>query len=127
MQALFQLGVLLLILGAAQCKDQLLSDKDLEVYTYERDLQEEDGVPGLCHVCTKLVGQVLKMIGNEVSKNSIDQALNKVCEKLKVIQSPCKKLINKYRGKLVNIIMSTRQPKRVCKLLKLCIFHENKM
>ncbi|KAG7328670.1 hypothetical protein KOW79_008614 [Hemibagrus wyckioides] len=120
MQALFQLGVLLLILGAAQCKDQLLSDKDLEVYTYERDLQEEDGVPVKCNVCTKLVGQVLKMIGNEVSKNSIEEALNKVCEKLKLLESPCKKLINKYREKLVNIIMSEKKPHAVCKRIKLC-------
>ncbi|XP_047677834.1 prosaposin [Tachysurus fulvidraco] len=124
MSTVFQLGVLLLFVGAVQCEDRPFGIRGLEVKLYERNLQKADKAQTLCLVCTKIVNEVFKMIGNQLSKNNIRAALNKVCNKLKLKQG-CKSLVSKYREKLVRIILSAKNPRLVCKLLHLCIIHEN--
>ncbi|XP_047677832.1 prosaposin-like isoform X1 [Tachysurus fulvidraco] len=124
MSTVFQLGVLLLFVGAVQCEDRPFGIRGLEVKSYERNLQKADKAQIVCHVCTKIVNKVFKLIGNQLSKNNIRAALNKVCDKLKFKRS-CKSLVHKYREKLVRIIMSAKNPRLVCKLLHLCIIYEN--
>ncbi|GAA6073980.1 prosaposin-like isoform X1 [Tachysurus ichikawai] len=124
MSTVFQLGVLLLFVGVVQCEDRPFGIRGLEVKSYERNLQKADKAQALCGVCTKIMHEVFKMIGNQLSKNNINAALNKVCDKLKSKQV-CKSLVHKYREKLVRIILSAKQPHEVCKLLHLCKRYEN--
>ncbi|KAI5102748.1 hypothetical protein C0J45_8100 [Silurus meridionalis] len=91
MMAVFQFGVLLLLLGCVQGLEQIFNDNSLVIETYGRDVQDK-----------------------------IDTALNKVCQPLKVIKAPCKSFIKKYKGKLVKAIMSAKNAPAACKQLTLC-------
>ncbi|XP_060735342.1 uncharacterized protein LOC132852263 isoform X2 [Tachysurus vachellii] len=69
MSTVFQLGVLLLFVGAVQCEDRPFGVRGLEVKSYERNLQKADEPQALCVVCKKIVHEVFKLIGNELSKH----------------------------------------------------------
>ncbi|XP_047677833.1 uncharacterized protein LOC113661178 isoform X2 [Tachysurus fulvidraco] len=100
MSTVFQLGVLLLFVGAVQCEDRPFGIRGLEVKSYERNLQKADDAEALCDACKKNVDYVYKMIGNELSKFTFVQT--------------------KLREKLVRAIGAHIQPLKVCRDLKMC-------
>ncbi|XP_017331955.1 prosaposin [Ictalurus punctatus] len=113
MSTLLHLGVLLLILGAVQCKERIPGDDGLA---------QRAGEPlSPCSICEKILKKIFTSIGNELSKDNIDRALNKVCEKSPgPIKKVCMSFIKKYKAKLVNILKSARNPHEACRRLNLC-------
>ncbi|KAB5561953.1 hypothetical protein PHYPO_G00012400 [Pangasianodon hypophthalmus] len=117
----FQLGVLLLfIVGAVQCQEQIFSDNGLMIKTYEHDMQRGVEAQFSCPLCKKILQEIFKSVGNELSKDRINRVLNKVCQKLKPIKPICTKFINKYKDKLVRAISSAQTAPGACKHLRLC-------
>ncbi|XP_053489007.1 prosaposin isoform X2 [Ictalurus furcatus] len=113
MSTLLHLGVLLLFLGAVQCKEQSLSDNGL--------MQRADKPLSSCSICEKILKKIFTSIGNELSKDNIDRALKLVCWKSPgPMKKICMSFIKKYKAKLVNILKSARNPHEACKRLNLC-------
>ncbi|KAF7704786.1 uncharacterized protein LOC124390338 [Silurus meridionalis] len=120
MMAVFQFGVLLLLLGCVQGLEQIFNDNSLVIETYGRDVQKMHGSLSGCNICKMILKKIFTSIGKQLSKDKIDTALNKVCQPLKVIKAPCKSFIKKYKGKLVKAIMSAKNAPAACKQLTLC-------
>ncbi|KAI5622868.1 antimicrobial peptide NK-lysin-like [Silurus asotus] len=120
MTAVFQFGVLLLLLGCVQCQEQIFNDNSLMVETYGRDMQKINDPLFACNICKKILQKIFDSIGKQLSKDKVDTAINKVCQKLKLINAPCMKFVKKYKDKLVRAITSEKNAPAACKRLKLC-------
>ncbi|XP_053366483.1 granulysin [Clarias gariepinus] len=123
MSTLFQLGVLLLVLGAVQCEEQISSDNGFMIKTYEHAVQRGDKQQITCVLCKTILELILRSVGRKLSKANINAALNKVCNRKKVKDTrTCIKFVHKYKDKLVKFLMSGKGASQICKLLRLCIF-----
>ncbi|KAM9466843.1 prosaposin-like [Clarias gariepinus] len=121
MSTLFQLGILFLFLGAVQCKEYISSDNGFMIKTYEHDVQQGDKKLITCALCQTVVDLILKSVGRNLSKPKIESALNRVCYKVRD-QNACIEFVYKYKAKLVELLLSGKGAKPICRLLKLCRF-----
>ncbi|XP_001357588.3 prosaposin [Drosophila pseudoobscura] len=88
---------------------------------FERDY---NGAPN-CLICEELVKTVEKKMGKHPTKDSIKQALEQSCDKLKKpVASKCHKLIDKFGDQIADLLLKEMDPKLICAELGLCLFSE---
>ncbi|XP_034153518.1 antimicrobial peptide NK-lysin-like [Esox lucius] len=106
-----------------------LMEDDKDMWGDTHDLMDRDElpakmtkatIPGLCSVCKKIITKVkAKLNGNEAKEN-ITKMLNSVCDRMMLVKSICKNVVNKYKDKLIDAIAKHSDPGGVCKALSLC-------
>jgi len=125
---------------AAQCKqivdqygEQLINQilatytpekvcKDIfHVCSYEKDEKQQDP----CAMCKQVVGQFL-------NKNTLEQILHKIdslCDKLPGgFAAQCKQIVDQYGEQLINQILATYTPEKVCKdIFHVCSYEEKEV
>ncbi|XP_018518922.1 saposin-C [Lates calcarifer] len=86
---------------------------------HEEEILQDRALPGSCSPCKSLVSKLKQQLGKDCSKIKIEELLNTVCDKLRLIEI-CKKIVNKYKSSLIDAIANHGTPTAICKKLKLC-------
>ncbi|KAL6478321.1 hypothetical protein MHYP_G00141560 [Metynnis hypsauchen] len=116
------LGVLLLFSVAVQCEELTASNYDPMTDALDDDLEREQDPLIYCSICKWLSGKVLERIGNIVSRNNIDRALQGLCSRL-IFTEDCYNFLMKYKQKLVDAIASGNGGETVCSTLRMCYLY----
>ncbi|XP_036398935.1 uncharacterized protein LOC118787471 [Megalops cyprinoides] len=80
-------------------------------------LNSTQKIPGVCFVCKKVVGFVLRKIPRPSSRQ-VRNALHSVCRRIRVPHWICRKVV--HIGRLIHKIVSLHAPWAVCRALHLC-------
>ncbi|KAI3367663.1 hypothetical protein L3Q82_026504 [Scortum barcoo] len=105
-----------------EVKSQTEEEEGFTIGSTDQHKEEDGGIPGFCSACKAVISWVKRKLGKDSSKEKIGRLLSMVCKQLKgrLIRSACGKLINKYKGKLIDLLVRKGNPRRICINLKLC-------
>ncbi|XP_056867913.1 antimicrobial peptide NK-lysin-like [Takifugu flavidus] len=84
------------------------------------EVLRDEAFPGSCKVCKMIVTKVMKSLGNDHSREKIDNLLNRVCNKTGPLRSLCNKVLSRFKDKLASALEQGGQPREICVRLKLC-------
>lgn len=90
--------------------------------TWDED-EGDAALPGKgkkCNVCTKVLQQLKKMVGDDPDEDAVNDALRKVCGVLKGLGRLCKSLVKKYSEQISEALQNDDEPQDVCAALKFC-------
>ncbi|NXI71017.1 NKL protein, partial [Anseranas semipalmata] len=74
-----------------------------------------------CIMCTKLLKQLKKMVGDNPDEEAIEVAMQKVCSAMgKRLGWACKKIVKKYREQIYEALQNDEDPQDTCATMKLC-------
>ncbi|NXE16608.1 NKL protein, partial [Lophotis ruficrista] len=81
-------------------------------------------VPGRrkkCSLCTKILGQLKAMAGEDPDNEAVEAALGKVCRALgKRLGRVCRKLVKKYREQISEALQNGDEPRDTCAAMGFC-------
>lgn len=88
------------------------------------DEDEGDAVaPGKgkkCSICTKVLQQLKKMVGDDPDEETVKAALRKVCGAMKGLGRVCKAMVKKFGSQIAEALQNDDDPEDVCTNLKFC-------
>ncbi|VEN60890.1 unnamed protein product [Callosobruchus maculatus] len=74
-----------------------------------------------CPLCLFAVTKLENMVKDQKTKDNIEKALNKVCDKLpNNMDEECKDFVKTYSSELIEMLIADLKPEEVCVYLKLC-------
>ncbi|XP_041702817.1 saposin-C [Coregonus clupeaformis] len=77
-------------------------------------------LPGTCYVCKLIIKKVKAKLNGDNNKDDTAAALDSICGSLRMLKGICKKLVNKYKVKLIDALVGDVDARDACKTLKLC-------
>ncbi|KAL0969561.1 hypothetical protein UPYG_G00229120 [Umbra pygmaea] len=86
----------------------------------DRHAEIKDALPGMCGVCKKIIQTLEKKVANNEAKDKIAAKLNAFCDSMKFLKGTCRKLVNKYKDKVIDAISKHLNATVVCRKWKLC-------
>ncbi|XP_071379869.1 saposin-C-like [Centroberyx affinis] len=83
--------------------------------------EEYEAFPGFCKACKVIISKVQKKLGGATAKDEISKLLDSACNRVgKLIKGICKKILNKYKDKLIDALANKMSAKDACVKLTLC-------
>ncbi|XP_019479297.1 PREDICTED: antimicrobial peptide NK-lysin-like [Hipposideros armiger] len=73
-----------------------------------------------CGACQKIIQKLVEMVGDQPDKDSISEAASRVCGKVKLLSSICKKIMKTVLRIVSNDIMAGKTPRDTCVDIKMC-------
>ncbi|NXE30430.1 NKL protein, partial [Ardeotis kori] len=74
-----------------------------------------------CSLCTKILGQMKAMAGEDPDNEAVEAALGKVCQALgKRLGRICKRLVKKFRDQISEALQNGDQPRDICAAMGFC-------
>ncbi|XP_064815389.1 saposin-C-like [Oncorhynchus masou masou] len=77
-------------------------------------------LPGTCFACKRIINKVKAQLDGDNNKDNISAKLDSICGSMGILKAICKKLVNKYKEKLIDELVNDEDAKDACKKLKLC-------
>ncbi|XP_070971479.1 antimicrobial peptide NK-lysin-like [Oncorhynchus clarkii lewisi] len=77
-------------------------------------------LPGTCFACKRIINKVKVQLDGDNNKDNISAKLDSICGSMGMLKAICKKLVNKYKEKLIDELVNDEDAKDACKKLKLC-------
>ncbi|XP_029544317.1 saposin-C-like [Oncorhynchus nerka] len=77
-------------------------------------------LPGTCFACKRIINKVKAQLDGDDNKENISAKLDSICGSMGILKAICKKLVNKYKEKLIDELVNDEDAKDACKKLKLC-------
>ncbi|KAK2502505.1 hypothetical protein MC885_002585 [Smutsia gigantea] len=99
-------------LGEPFCQDQPGPQGDL--------LTNSAGLNIICLSCRKIISKLEDMVGENPTEDTIRQAASRVCRKMKLLYTPCKKMMKRSLQFISRDIMAGKPPQAVCVDLRIC-------
>ncbi|NXS51391.1 NKL protein, partial [Brachypteracias leptosomus] len=82
---------------------------------------EEAGKGIKCSLCTKMLEKLKEMAGEDPDQEAVEAALDKGCQALgRRLSRVCKKLVKKFREKLMAALQNGDEPRDTCTAIRLC-------
>uniref|UniRef100_A0A8C3C8R7 Uncharacterized protein n=1 Tax=Cairina moschata TaxID=8855 RepID=A0A8C3C8R7_CAIMO len=73
-----------------------------------------------CSICTKVLQQLKKMVGDDPDEDTVNAALRKVCGAMKGLGRLCKAMVKKFGQEIAEALQNDDDPQDVCTSLKFC-------
>ncbi|NWZ30090.1 NKL protein, partial [Asarcornis scutulata] len=73
-----------------------------------------------CSICTKVLQQLKKMVGDDPDEDTVNAALRKVCGAMKGLGRLCKAMVKKFGPQIAEALQNDDDPQDVCTSLKFC-------
>ncbi|KAM5250048.1 antimicrobial peptide NK-lysin-like [Hipposideros larvatus] len=73
-----------------------------------------------CGACKKIIQKLVEMVGDQPDKDSISEAASRVCGKVKLLSSVCRKIMKTALRIVSNDIMAGKTPRDTCVDIKIC-------
>ncbi|CAB1330644.1 unnamed protein product [Coregonus sp. 'balchen'] len=94
--------------------------QDLLLYQRHHASRIKADLPGTCYVCKLIIKKVKAKLNGDNNKDDTAAALDSICGSLRMLKGMCKKLVNKYKVKLIDALVGDVDARDACKTLKLC-------
>ncbi|XP_064328931.1 antimicrobial peptide NK-lysin-like [Phalacrocorax carbo] len=107
---------------ATQCgREQYCRNLWDSLWEMAEDDMMELGKGKKCSLCTKILGQIKAMAGDDPDEEAVQAVLGKVCRTVgKRLGRFCKVLVKKYQEQISDALQNGDQPKDTCATMGFC-------
>jgi saposin len=107
------------------CSDNATHYKNAKIVGIDGDFDDSEDKEVVsnpqCELCKNIVIIVEQHVIDKNSKEEIRRALEKSCSILKKFSAKCKKFVDEYSDRIVDLIEKELEPEEICKNLLFCV------